>query len=191
VDRNLSLLKAAATVEKMAALIDTSLPKTGAFDFIRVHQNGDFFSGTYFMAWMEAARRNPDLVFYAYTKSIPTWIKYQFLIPSNFALTASIGGKFDALAEKYKLRTARVVFHPEEAEALGLEIDHDDSHARNPRGGDFALLVHNYGPTGSKQNRAIKRMKAENIEFSYGRKGTPKPAGPAKTIRKPLTSRRK
>lgn len=191
VDHNLALLKAAGTVEKMAQLIDLSIPKTGAFDFIRVHQNGDFFNGSYFMAWMEVARRNPDMGFYAYTKSIPTWVKYRSLVPSNFALTASIGGKFDALAAKHKLRTARVVFHPEEAEDLGLEIDHDDSHARNPKGGDFALLIHNYGPPGSKQNLALKRMKAENIQFSYGRKGTPNKSGPAKTIRKTLNNRRK
>lgn len=168
VDRNLSMLKAAPSVEAMASLICLSLPKK--FKFIRVHQNGDFFSGDYFLAWMEVARRNPNIGFYAYTKSIPTWAKYKSMVPPNFALTASIGGKFDKIAEKNNFRTARVVFHPEEAEALGLEIDHDDSHARNPKGGDFALLIHAMGQAGSKHNQAISRLRKEDIKFEYSRK---------------------
>lgn len=169
VDHNLSLLKAAGSVEKMASLIDLSLPGK-SFKFIRVHANGDFFSGDYFMAWMEAARRNPNTGFYAYTKSIPTWVKFKRLIPDNFALTASLGGKFDNMALKHGLRTAKVVFHPDEAKALGLKIDKTDELARDPKHGDFALLIHSMGPAGSKHNKAISRLKAENIDFSYSNK---------------------
>lgn len=92
-------------------------------------------------------------------------------MPDNFVLTASYGGKWDNLIEPNKLRSAVVVFHPDEAERLGLEIDHDDSHARNPHGGDFALLLHNPSQkSGSEASAAIKRMKAENVQFSYSRK---------------------
>lgn len=169
VDRNLRMLKEASSVERMADLIHASLPKK-LFKFIRVHQNGDFFSGDYFMAWMEVARRNPTLGFYAYTKSIPTWIKYRHLVPSNFALTASVGGKFDKIAEKHGLRTARVVFHPDEAEALGLQIDTTDAYARDPNHGDFALLIHSMGQPGSKHNLAIKRLKTEKVKYAYSAK---------------------
>ena len=184
VDHNLRLIKAAHTVENMVALIHNSLPTSKSFDFIRVHQNGDFFSADYFMAWMEVARLNPNLGFYAYTKSIPTWAKYKNLVASNFALTASLGGKFDKLAEKHGLRTARVVFHPEEAEALGLKIDKTDEYARDPNHGDFALLIHNMGAAGSKHNAAIKRLKAENVQFSYPSKKTKPSPGPSRSLRK-------
>jgi len=181
-DRNLRMLKSVGTVEGMATLINASLPDS-RFPVIRVHVGGDFYSGDYFLAWMEVARRNPDHTFYAYTKSIPTWVRYRKLVPSNFALTASLGGKFDKMVEKHGLRTARVVFHPEEAEALGLEIDHDDSHARALNGKDFALLIHSTGPAGSKQNLAKSRMNKEKIPFAYSHKKKPAP-GPSRSIRK-------
>lgn len=184
VDRNLRMLKAVGTVEGMATLIHNSLPAK-RFKAIRVHVSGDFYSGDYFMAWMEVARRNPDRTFYAYTKSIPTWVRYLKLIPVNFALTASLGGKFDKMVEKHDLRTARVVFHPEEAEALGLEIDHDDSHARALDGRSFALLIHAMGPAGSKQNQAQARMRKEKIVFSYSQKKKPAP-GPKRSLRRSL-----
>jgi hypothetical protein len=60
-----------------------------------------------------------------------------------------------------------VVLHPSETI---LEIDHTDEHAANPetRDQDFALLIHGVNPTGSKAAAAIKRLKAEKIQFSYG-----------------------
>lgn len=168
VDRNHKLLLAAKTTEKMADIIDMSLPAK-RYHRIRVHVDGDFFSAAYFMAWMETARRNPDRLFYAYTKSIHLWVKYASLVPENFVLTASRGSKFDHLIDKHNLRHAVVVMHPDEAEALGLEIDHDDSHARDPGVHSFALLIHGTQPAGSAASAAIKRLKQEGVAFSYSR----------------------
>lgn len=168
VDRNHRLLLSAKTTEAMAELLDVSLPAR-RFERIRVHVNGDFFSAAYFMAWMETARRNPERLFYAYTKSLHVWVKCRGLVPSNFVLTASRGGKFDKLIDKHDLRSAVVVMHPDEAEAMGLEIDHDDSHARDPNVRSFALLIHGTQPSKTKASAAIKRLKAENIAFSYSR----------------------
>ena len=169
VDRNHRLLLEAKTTERMAELLDMSLPAR-RFHRIRVHVDGDFFSAAYFMAWMEVARRNPDRLFYAYTKSIHVWVKCRGLIPDNFVLTASLGGQFDHLVEKHDLRSAVVVMHPDEAEAMGLEIDHDDSHARDPEVRKFALLIHGAQPPNSKGSNAIKRLKKEGVAFSYSRK---------------------
>ena len=171
VDNNLRRLKEAKTAENMAALIDFSLPAR-RFENIRVHANGDFYSGDYFIAWMEAARRNPERVFYAYTKSLPTWVRLRKLVPTNFVLTASYGGKFDALIAKHNLRSAKVVMHPDEAEALGLKIDKTDGLARDPDHGDFALLIHGMGPAGSDHNEAIKVLNKADIHYSYPRKPT-------------------
>lgn len=172
VHRNLSILKQASTVEGMAEVIHMSLP-SAYYKNIRVHADGDFFSANYFVAWMEVARRNPERVFYAYTKNLPVWVRYMKLVPSNFVLTASQGGKWDELIAKHNLRHAVVVFHPEDAEALSLQIDDDDRLARDPSVAAFALLLHGVQAAGSEASLALKRLKAEGVEFSYSKKSKP------------------
>ncbi len=169
VDRNLAILKAAKTVAGMASIIEMSLPAR-YYENIRIHSDGDFFNRDYFRAWLQVAADNPQRLFYGYTKNLPLWITLRDELPDNFVLTASYGGKWDNLIEPNKLRSAVVVFHPEEAERLGLEIDHDDSHARSRDGGDFALMIHNTQPAGSEASAAIKRLKTEKIKFAYSKK---------------------
>jgi hypothetical protein len=40
----------------------------------------------------------------------------------------------------------------------------------DPSVGSFALLIHGMGKAGSKHNAALKRLKAENVKFSYSKK---------------------
>lgn len=169
VDRNLAILQRAGTAKAMHAAIDMAMPAK-FFENIRVHPDGDYFSQAYFQAWMMTAQANPSRLFYGYTKNLPLWIKFRSEMPENMVLTASWGGKWDNLIEPNKLRSARVVFHPDEAEKMGLEIDHDDSHARSRDGRDFSLLIHNTQPAGSTASAAIKRLKAEKIQYSYSKK---------------------
>ena len=169
VDNNLRKLKSAETVEAMTELIHLSLP--GAYyENVRVHADGDFYNANYFMAWMAVAVRNPTRTFYAYTKSLQIWIRHKALVPANFVLTASKGGKWDSQIEAHGLRYAEVVYHPEEAERLGLEIDHDDSLARDASVKKLALLLHGAQPAGSETGAALRRMKTENINYSYSHK---------------------
>lgn len=168
VDYNQRLLKEAGTVEAMAALIERSMPAK-AWSNIRVHAHGDFYSANYFLAWMEAARRDPKRNFYAYTKSLPFWLRHVNMVPGNFVLNASFGGKFDHLILEHGLKHSLVVFHPEEAKKLNLEIDHDDSLARNPGVKRFALLLHGTQAAGSEASAALKRMRREGVEYAYSR----------------------
>ena len=85
-------------------------------------------------------------------------------------LTASRGGKWDNLIEPNGLRSSVVVYHPDEAAKLGLEIDHDDSHARAQDGRDFALLIHGTQPKGSRAAEAKKKLDAQGIKYSYSSK---------------------
>ena len=64
------------------------------------------------------------------------------------------------------------MYREQEARSLGLEIDHDDSHAANPdtREQSFALLIHGVQPAGSEAAQAIKALKDANVQFSYSRK---------------------
>ena len=163
---NFEKLKLAGTKIKMARLIQTSIPAGTAK--LRIHESGDFFSQDYFDAWLSVTRRNPDIIFYAYTKSLKYWANRIMDIPNNFRLTASRGGKFDHLIEDLGLRSAEVIFHPDDAK--GMDIDHDDSHAYGDDKKSFALLLHGNQPKDTPAAAAIRRMKKENIQYSYGQK---------------------
>jgi len=61
-----------------------------------------------------------------------------------------------------------VVFSEEEAAKLGLEIDHDDSHAYK---GDksFALLLHGTQPKGTMAAKAKNKLVTAGVKHSYAR----------------------
>lgn len=163
---NYDLVKAQGNVlTRLSDLIIDSLPKQAKA--IRVHVGGDFFTLNYMTAWMDAACMNKGIRFYAYTKSLNMWIqlKKRGAIPDNFVFTASRGGMTDYLIDEHNLREARVVFSEQEATNLGLEIDHDDSHALN-NGPSFALLIHGTQPKGTEAAKAIRKLKGMG---SYGR----------------------
>ena len=154
---------------QMFTLISDALPKN--LGVCRIHVAGDFFSQDYFDAWLAIAIACPDRLFYAYTKSLTYWLKRRDQIPANFVLTASYGGRLDSKIESEGLRSAKVVFSEQEASDLGLEIDHDDSHAADPstKDKDFALLIHGVQPKGSDASTAIKALKKDGVQFSYSR----------------------
>ena len=162
--RNFEALRSCNTVEEMTDMLQNAIPKNT--DVIRFGIDGDFFNQRFFDAVLSIARMNPNIRFYAYTKSLIYWVNRIGEIPANLSLNASRGGRLDHLIEEYGLKSATVVFHPSEAEALGLEIDHDESHALNA-GDSFALLIHGQQAKGSDASKAIKTLKAENIEFAY------------------------
>ena len=167
---NFNELTAARTTVRMVELLTEAMPK--GWRGVRIHDDGDFFNLDYFRAWTMFARLNPHLFFYAYTKSLPFWVleMQRGEIPDNVTLVASRGGKYDHLIDRHNLRECVVVFHPDQAAALGLEIDHDDSLARNPAVHKFCLLIHGTGPKGSEHAAALTRMRKEGVLFSYGAK---------------------
>jgi hypothetical protein len=157
---NGEILKIAAkSIDDAANLILSQLPKdTG---IVRIHIGGDFKTQAYFDTWLKVAQAKPKVLFYAYTKSIPFWVKRLNVIPKNYILTASIGGKADALALAHNLRTATVYVDSAQVPKK-LPIDHDDSHAALPkfRKKNFALLEH--GPQkGRKAQYGYGKMKAK------------------------------
>ena len=135
----------------------------------RIHVAGDFFSPDYMFAWINMAMMHSDRLFYAYTKSLSYWMKYQEYTDKvdNFVLTASYGGRNDSMIEENNLRSAKVIFSEEEAG--DLDIDHDDSHAARPslKNQDFALLIHGTQPKGTTAAEALKALKGKG---SYSRK---------------------
>ena len=128
-------------------MIELSLPSS-RWRPTRIHVSGDFFSQTYFDAWLQVAKNHPNRIFYGYTKALPFWVKRLEQIPPNFRLVASYGGTHDHLIKEYNLRYSKVVSSVEEAAALKLPIDHDDSLVYEGNK-NFALLLHGTQPAGS------------------------------------------
>jgi hypothetical protein len=154
---NFDLLKG-KTRDEMSELILASLPESETI--VRIHVSGDFFSADYFGAWLDVAKSRPATKFYAYTKSIPMWKALADSIPANLILTASEGGRFDAQINGFK--RAKVVFSEDQAAALGLAIDHDDSHAYDGNE-SFALLLHGTQAKGTVAAKALTALRHLNV----------------------------
>lgn len=151
-------------------LINLSLMVQPDKDLIRIHESGDFWTEIYMKAWIMVAQGRPKQKFYAYTKSLGMWLNLKDIIPSNFYLTASVGGTLDYLIPKYPKvfqRVAHVVYTEEDAAAQGLEIDHDDSHCLGNK--PFALLVHGSQRAGSDAMKALTQRKKEGSFIGYGK----------------------
>jgi hypothetical protein len=133
---------------------------------LRVHDSGDFYSASYMSAWVAAAWERPNTTVYWYTKSLRYWLAHRDDIGDGYAPgrvpnvvpTASWGGRDDHLIREHRLRSARVVLSVEEADALGLTIDHTDEHAMQ-YGPDFALLIHGQQPAGSDAAVAVRKLR--------------------------------
>ena len=143
-------------IQAIADLIDSSLPEC---DIVRVHVGGDYFSKDYLQAWIEVAKRHPDVTFYSYSKSLKFMMEYA--LPENLILTASRGGKYDELIDLHGWKEAVVVYSEEEAVEKGLDIDHDDEHAAFGKD-NFALLIHGTQPKGSAASKALQIIKRAN-----------------------------
>jgi len=160
---NFSLLKTCISIDEISSLIESSLPKTS---IIRLHSSGDMYSKNYFRAWVEVAKNHPNILIYGYTKSIPYWLQYRKLMPANMILTASMGGKWDGLAKKSRLKRCEVVFSLEEARRKKLPVDHDDSCAMEQEPKRFGLILHNVQPKGTPAATAWQKLKVAGYGYS-------------------------
>jgi hypothetical protein len=128
---------------------------------IRIHVSGDMINYAYFKAWCTIALNRPDIILYAYTKSLPFWIKARDagIIPTNLRLTASRGGRYDHLIDSEGLREARVVFSKKEAKKLNLELDTNDYHAWRKLDKSYGLLIHGIQPPNSEASKSLQLIK--------------------------------
>jgi len=80
---------------------------------VRIHDSGDFYSIAYLNKWIEIAKANKDVIFYAYTKSIPFFKRNKqnnnnWLLPNNLKIIFSEGSKKDNLINTTKDRHSRI-----------------------------------------------------------------------------------
>jgi hypothetical protein len=85
--------------------------------YIRIHDSGDFYSPVYFQKWLQIARLNPSVRFYAYTKS------HSFIrgieLPENFDLIFSLGSTKDELIDQETERHSKIFYSSEEMQQHG------------------------------------------------------------------------
>ncbi len=91
--------------------------KKGIQVYVRIHDSGDFYSPSYFAKWLEIARLNPSVRFYAYTKS------HSFIrgiqLPENVDLIFSLGSKNDELIDVENERHSQIFKTADEMNAAG------------------------------------------------------------------------
>lgn len=92
--------------------------KKGKQVYVRIHDSGDFYSPSYFIKWLEIARLNPTVRFYAYTKS-HSFIRGNFDIPQNMDLIYSLGSTKDELIDQDSERHSKIFDSSEEMAAAG------------------------------------------------------------------------
>lgn len=120
VERALSKRYEASKESDFVARIDTELIKTSNKKqvYVRIHDSGDFYSPAYFEKWLQIARLNPSVRFYAYTKS-HSFIRGNFNLPENFDLIYSLGSKNDELINQETERHSKIFQSMEEMSAAG------------------------------------------------------------------------
>jgi hypothetical protein len=80
--------------------------KVKKVDVLRIHDSGDFYSNEYINKWLTIAKENKNVIFYAYTKSIPLFEKIN--LPDNFIVIYSYGSKVDNLIDPDKHRHSKI-----------------------------------------------------------------------------------
>jgi len=98
------------------ALMNIEIKKKKA-DAIRIHDSGDFYSNEYLNKWVQIAKDNPGVKFYAYTKSIPLFIGKK--LPNNMDVIFSTGSKKDNLINFETHRHAKIFNNVDELEKAG------------------------------------------------------------------------
>lgn len=138
---------------------------------VRIHASGDFFSQEYFDMWLDVARNNPTVEFWAYTKSINFLVKRLDVIPDNLTITASKGSRFDILIDMYNLKSATVV-NPNNIKFITkntayykgkiMPIDYGDDQARKK---DISfLLLDNHTKLKNKDDKDTSTLKTEALK---------------------------
>jgi hypothetical protein len=86
------------------------------YNVVRIHDSGDFFSQEYLDCWKSIASAFPNVIFYAYTKSLHLDIESGR--PNNLRIVQSLGGKFDKFVN-YSLPHARIFASDAARERVG------------------------------------------------------------------------
>ena len=116
-------------LDEFVDMVNAEIAKKHYADkYIRLHVDGDFYSAEYFAKWVKIALANPDIIFYAYTKSVKIVKDYEaeFGLPKNMSISYSYGGKEDYLINPETDKHVIVIDEDAPAPAGYVEGNHDD-----------------------------------------------------------------
>jgi hypothetical protein len=137
-EAKLALTQTDTFVSEMIVEIDRWLKKRQTKSLkVRIHDAGDFYSREYAAKWFEIMRHfetDSRVSFYAYTKQVQMFKTTNAdLIPSNFILIFSYGGRQDGLISASRDRHSRVFQSVDALTAAGyVDASHDDMLALGP-----------------------------------------------------------
>jgi len=92
-------------------LINKEIMSKREIDYVRIHDSGDFYSPKYLAKWVQIAKANPYVRFYAYTNMIALFKRTK--LPSNFDVIFSDSGKQKHMIDKTIDRHTRIFMTPE------------------------------------------------------------------------------
>ena len=135
------------------AYLKASAKRKGKQLAIRIHASGDFYNIDYLNKWTAIAQANPDVVFYAYTKSV--WLFKRVQLPTNLTVIFSLGGIADRLVDVETDRHSRIFASVEAAIAAGYNAaaSEDDSAAWLGVNHKVGLVM--FGARKNKGNQAL------------------------------------
>lgn len=122
-ERNLELINSMSYEDFVEHIIE-DISRMRSTTHVRIHDSGDFYSRRYYESWIDIAEAVPDIVFYAYTKSIPflKWDRH----PKNFRVVQSLGGKRDKDIDRGYPHSKIFATHEERKRAKYCDGNKDD-----------------------------------------------------------------
>jgi hypothetical protein len=125
---------------------------------VRIHASGDFYSRAYFAKWVDVASANPEVTFYAYSKSvgmIKHFIKQTGALPSNLIIIYSLGGLQDRVIDVNTDRHSRIFTSEVDALDAGYSLaSEDDAVAWSSSNNKVGLVM--FGARKNKGNEALR-----------------------------------
>ena len=79
-------------------LMNKEIMSKREIDYVRIHDSGDFYSPKYLAKWLQIAKDNPYVRFYAYTNMIALFKRTK--LPNNFDVIFSNSGKQKHMIDK-------------------------------------------------------------------------------------------
>ncbi len=81
-------------------LMNAEIASKRQIDYVRIHDSGDFYAPKYLAKWVQIAKANPTVRFYAYTNMVALFKRT--ILPENFDVIFSDSGK-----QKHLIRTSK------------------------------------------------------------------------------------
>lgn len=98
-------------------LMNAEIASKRQIDYVRIHDSGDFYAPKYLYKWIQIARDNPTIRFYAYTNMVALFKRT--ILPFNFDVIFSDSGKQTNMINKTIDRHTRIFKRSDDLQRAG------------------------------------------------------------------------